>query len=172
MRCRNAEKLVREIAVTSSKIGSTSMTLTDATGERSLQKQQEQKKEQMIEAVQEMKQDIMGVDDLTDLGDMDIEFDEGWQNVSGSTFYSNREQPYQKGIVCQDSSGTVVTDQFAIAVVADGHGSAKHFHSDVGSRIAVKITTKLLKNYMNHVLILKNSFQTSRLFWPRWKNRF
>ena len=55
----------------------------------------------------------------------------------------------RKGIVCQDSSGTVVTDQFAIAVVADGHGSAKHFRSDVGSRIAVKITTKLLKNYMN-----------------------
>ena len=55
----------------------------------------------------------------------------------------------RKGIVCQDSSGTVVTDKFAIAVVADGHGSAKHFRSDVGSRIAVKITTKLLKNYMN-----------------------
>ena len=46
----------------------------------------------------------------------------------------------RKGIVCQDSSGTVVTDKFAIAVVADGHGSAKHFRSDVGSRIAVKIT--------------------------------
>ena len=36
----------------------------------------------------------------------------------------------RKGIVCQDSSGTVVTDKFAIAVVADGHGSAKHFRSD------------------------------------------
>ena len=119
-----------------------------------------------------MKQDIMGVDDLTDLGDMDIEFDEGWQNVSGSTFYSNRDSHIRKGIVCQDSSGTVVTDQFAIAVVADGHGSAKHFRSDVGSRIAVKITTKLLKNYMT-VLILKNSFSNIRnLFWPRWKNRF
>ena len=72
------KKLVREIAVTSSKIGSTSMTLTDATGERSLAEVAGAKKEQMIEAVQEMKQDIMGVDDLTDLGDMDIEFDEGW----------------------------------------------------------------------------------------------
>ena len=29
----------------------------------------------------------------------------------------------KKGIVCQDSSGTVVTDRFAIAVVADGHGT-------------------------------------------------
>lgn len=55
----------------------------------------------------------------------------------------------KKGTVCQDSSGTVVTDRFAIAVVADGHGSAKHFRSDVGSRIAVEITTKLLKNYMS-----------------------
>ena len=32
----------------------------------------------MIEAVQEIKQDIMGVEDLDDLADMDIEFDEGW----------------------------------------------------------------------------------------------
>ena len=55
----------------------------------------------------------------------------------------------KKGIVCQDSSGVCVTNTFGIAVVADGHGSAKHFRSDVGSRIAVKITTGLLKNYMS-----------------------
>ena len=55
----------------------------------------------------------------------------------------------REGIVCQDSSGICVTDTFGIAVVADGHGSAKHFRSDVGSRIAVKITTGLLKNYMS-----------------------
>ena len=71
-------KLVREIAVTSSKIGSTSMTLTDARGERALADVAGAKKEQMIEAVQEIKQDIMGVEDLDDLADMDIEFDEGW----------------------------------------------------------------------------------------------
>lgn len=55
----------------------------------------------------------------------------------------------KKGIVCQDSSGICVTERFGIAVVADGHGSAKHFRSDIGSKIAVKITTELLKNYMN-----------------------
>jgi len=54
----------------------------------------------------------------------------------------------RKGIVCQDSSGHYVTDRFGIAVVADGHGSAKHFRSDIGSKLAVKITTGLLKNYM------------------------
>lgn len=71
-------KLVREIAVTSSKIGSTSMTLTDSRGERSLEDVAGAKKEQMIEAVQEIKQDVLGVEDLEDLADMDIEFDEGW----------------------------------------------------------------------------------------------
>ncbi len=71
-------KLVREIAITSSKIGSTSMTLTDTAGERSLEEVSGAKKEQLVEAVQEMKQDILGMDDLTDLADIDIEFDEGW----------------------------------------------------------------------------------------------
>lgn len=55
----------------------------------------------------------------------------------------------KKGIICQDSSGYQVTDRYGIAVVADGHGSAKHFRSDVGSRLAVKITLGLLSNYMN-----------------------
>lgn len=55
----------------------------------------------------------------------------------------------QRNIVCQDASGTCVTDDFAIAVVADGHGSSKHFRSDVGSKIAVRITIELLKNYMS-----------------------
>ncbi len=54
----------------------------------------------------------------------------------------------KKGMVCQDSSGTYICDQFAAAVVADGHGSAKHFRSDVGSQIAVQITLGLLKKYM------------------------
>ncbi|MCD8020935.1 MAG: protein phosphatase 2C domain-containing protein [Clostridiales bacterium] len=65
----------------------------------------------------------------------------------------------RKGVVCQDSSGVYVCDAFGIAVVADGHGSAKHFHSDVGSRIAVKITLGLLKNYMNRQ-DFRRQFQT------------
>lgn len=72
------KKLVREIAVTSSKIGSTSMTLTETAGERTLSDVAGAKKEQMIEAVQEIKQDILGIEDLEDLSDLDIEFDEGW----------------------------------------------------------------------------------------------
>ena len=57
----------------------------------------------------------------------------------------------KKGKVCQDSSGTVVSDEYAIAAVADGHGSARHFRSDVGSRIAVKITCGLLSRYLDRM---------------------
>lgn len=72
------KKLVREIAVTSSKIGSTSMTLTDTSTERTVEEVAGAKKEQLVEAVQELKQDILGVEDLEDLEDLEMEFDEGW----------------------------------------------------------------------------------------------
>lgn len=45
-----------------------------------------------------------------------------------------------KGTVCQDWSAYHSTDNYAIAVVADGHGSKKHFRSDVGSKLAVEAT--------------------------------
>ena len=54
----------------------------------------------------------------------------------------------KKDIVCQDSSGHYITESFGIAVVADGHGSSKHFRSDVGSKLAVKITSGLIRKYM------------------------
>lgn len=58
------------------------------------------------------------------------------------------ESHLQRNIVCQDSSGYYTCDEFAIGVVADGHGSEKHFRSDVGAKIAVKVTTGLVKKYM------------------------
>ena len=64
----------------------------------------------------------------------------------------------RRHIVCQDSSGVYVDEEFGIAVVADGHGSAKHFRSDVGSRIAVKISIELLKKYMSQA-DFKNQFR-------------
>lgn len=66
----------------------------------------------------------------------------------------------KKGKVCQDSSGTVVRDEYAIAAVADGHGSARHFRSDVGSRIAVKITCGLLSRYLDR-MDFRDRFRTN-----------
>ena len=64
----------------------------------------------------------------------------------------------RRHIVCQDSSGVYVDEEYGIAVVADGHGSAKHFRSDVGARIAVKISIELLKKYMGQP-DFKNQFR-------------
>lgn len=52
-----------------------------------------------------------------------------------------------KGTVCQDWSAYQVTDNYSIAVVADGHGSKKHFRSDVGSRLAVEATLAAVNDY-------------------------
>ena len=44
------------------------------------------------------------------------------------------------GLVCQDSSAYKVCDDYAVCVVADGHGSKKHFRSNMGSKFAVEAT--------------------------------
>ena len=36
----------------------------------------------------------------------------------------------RKGIVCQDASSHRVAERYAVCVVADGHGSKKHFRSN------------------------------------------
>lgn len=59
-----------------------------------------------------------------------------------------------KGLVCQDSSGFYCDDNISIAVVADGHGSQKHFRSDIGSKMAVQIAINSIKDF----IMDKNSF--------------
>lgn len=73
-----------------------------------------------------------------------------------------------RGIVCQDSSAHKITQYYAIAVVADGHGSKKHFRSDIGSKCAVEATIDTIekfyedpeefeKNFVkNHKMIMRN----------------
>ena len=74
----------------------------------------------------------------------------------------------KKNIVCQDSSGYEVHEKYAVAVVADGHGSKKHFRSNIGSALAVESAIETVRNFFadyerilcelpeNHELILKN----------------
>lgn len=52
-----------------------------------------------------------------------------------------------KGIVCQDSSAHKITDRYAVAVVADGHGSKKHFRSNIGSQCAVEATIETIDRF-------------------------
>ncbi|HAG14573.1 MAG TPA: protein phosphatase 2C domain-containing protein [Ruminococcus sp.] len=72
------------------------------------------------------------------------------------------------GLVCQDHSAFEVHERYAIAVIADGHGSKKYFRSHLGSEFAVKAALETVKrfymdpekfesNFPNHAkLILKN----------------
>ena len=72
------------------------------------------------------------------------------------------------GLVCQDSSAYKVTDHYAVAVVADGHGSKKHFRSHIGSKYAVESTIEAIERFYedpeqfeenfpkNHKMILRN----------------
>lgn len=74
----------------------------------------------------------------------------------------------KKNIVCQDSSGYEINENYAVAVVADGHGSTKHFRSKTGSQAAVDAAVETVRIFfsdyerisrelpVNHDLILKN----------------
>ncbi len=73
-----------------------------------------------------------------------------------------------KGIVCQDSSAHFAGEGYAVAVVADGHGSKKHFRSNIGSQLAVESTLATIKKFYenpqefdchfpkNHKMVIKN----------------
>ena len=51
------------------------------------------------------------------------------------------------GLVCQDSSAYKVAENYAVAVVADGHGSKKHFRSHIGSKYAVEATIEAIDRF-------------------------
>lgn len=48
---------------------------------------------------------------------------------------------------CQDSSSFKVCERYAVAVVADGHGSKKHFRSNLGSKFAVEATIEAVDRF-------------------------
>ena len=54
----------------------------------------------------------------------------------------------KKGIVCQDSSAFEVGNGYAVAVVADGHGSKKHFRSNLGSKFATEAAVETIRQYI------------------------
>lgn len=74
----------------------------------------------------------------------------------------------EKNLPCQDSSAFLIGEQYAVAVVADGHGSKKHFRSHVGSQAAVEAVQEAMERFYadtdafeanfpeNHKSILKN----------------
>lgn len=72
------------------------------------------------------------------------------------------------GLVCQDHSAYEVCEHYAVAAIADGHGSKKYFRSHIGSQFAVEAALETLRRFYDepekfeesfpqyHKLILKN----------------
>ena len=49
---------------------------------------------------------------------------------------------------CQDASLSVITDEYAMAIVADGHGGEAYFRSDRGSKMAVEAARDVLTQFL------------------------
>lgn len=64
----------------------------------------------------------------------------------------------KKDIVCQDSSGYHLDDNYSIAIVCDGHGGYKHFRSNKGSLFAVEVGINAIKNFLGY----ENSFSSDK----------
>lgn len=53
------------------------------------------------------------------------------------------------GKPCQDYAASQYTKDYAIGIVADGHGSNKHFRSERGSKYAVEVTMTILQEFLS-----------------------
>jgi len=63
------------------------------------------------------------------------------------------------GKICQDYSEYYVCENYSVAVVADGHGSRKHFRSDVGSKFAVEVTLSTISEFLKNMDEFEKSFR-------------
>ena len=53
------------------------------------------------------------------------------------------------GKPCQDYAASLYTKDYAIGIVADGHGSDKYFRSERGSKFAVEVTMTILQEFLS-----------------------
>jgi serine/threonine protein phosphatase PrpC len=93
-------------------------------------------------------------------GEAEVDF-QGFNSTCGGC--SHRA----KGTACQDYSGHVCADGYSMAVVSDGHGSEKHFRSDIGSKQAVEIAIAAIRDFMAREeefisILLKDHLQVLR----------
>ena len=50
---------------------------------------------------------------------------------------------------CQDYAASHYTKDYAIGIVADGHGSKRYFRSERGSKFAVWVTITILQDFLS-----------------------
>lgn len=79
---------------------------------------------------------------------------------------------------CQDFSSDYTCDDFSIIAVSDGHGSSKHFRSDVGSKLAAQGSIEEVRKVIENDFDLVNFKENPRKIienlienvYKRWKN--
>ena len=62
------------------------------------------------------------------------------------------ESHKSSGKPCQDYSFSLVQDDYVLAIVSDGHGGERYFRSDIGSKLAVKVSVDCLMDFANNFL--------------------
>ncbi|MGN0605115.1 MAG: PP2C family serine/threonine-protein phosphatase [Oscillospiraceae bacterium] len=62
------------------------------------------------------------------------------------------------GTICQDWSAVKCTDNYCLAIVADGHGSKKHFRSDIGSKAAVHAVCDTIEKLCENIQLFESAF--------------
>jgi len=81
------------------------------------------------------------------------------------------------GRPCQDYAASHYTKNYAIGIVADGHGGDLYFRSDRGAKFAVEVTMSVLKeflastNSMNRIPKGEWQKQTAASIISRWNDR-
>jgi len=66
----------------------------------------------------------------------------------GFELVAQGESHIEKNLPCQDCAGHLLAGDYAVAAVADGHGGAAYFRSEIGSRLAVGIALAKLNEIM------------------------
>lgn len=57
----------------------------------------------------------------------------------------------KKGKVCQDSSAYFEDKNYAAIIVCDGHGGDKHFRSEIGSKFAINICERAIRELVDGI---------------------
>lgn len=73
-------------------------------------------------------------------------------------------------IVGQDASAAGLIGAWGYAIVSDGHGSDRHFRSDVGAKLAVSVLEGAFRDFVAQVDEEENSGLRST--WVGWADRF
>ncbi len=67
-----------------------------------------------------------------------------------------------EGLPCQDSAKVCLSENLALAVLSDGHGSERHFRSAIGSEMAVNVAIRSVSDFAAQNGGIDRIFQNDR----------